>query len=65
VHKFLKICTFQEIEKQACLEISSRASRLSRVEGMEGHARACDWRLKKFFPDQEWDFNVYSQKHYS
>jgi sulfopropanediol 3-dehydrogenase len=65
VHKFLKICTFQEIEKQACQEISARASRLSRVEGMEGHARACDWRLKKFFPDQAWDFEVYSQKHYS
>ncbi len=65
VHKFLKICTFQEIEKQACREISARASRLSRVEGMEGHARACDWRLKKYFPDQEWDFTVYSQKDYS
>lgn len=65
VHKFLKICTFQEIENQACQEISARASRLSRVEGMEGHARACDWRLKKFFPDQAWDFEVYSQKHYS
>jgi sulfopropanediol 3-dehydrogenase len=65
VHKFLKICTFQEIEKQACLEISARASRLSRVEGMEGHARACDRRLKKFFPDQAWDFTVYSQKDYS
>jgi sulfopropanediol 3-dehydrogenase len=65
VHKFLKICTYQEIEKDACQEISSRASRLSRVEGMEGHARACDWRLKKHFPDQEWDFKVYSQKRYS
>ena len=65
VHKFLKIYTFQEIENQACEEISSRASRLSRVEGMEGHARACDWRLKKFFPDRERDFEVYFQKHYS
>ncbi len=65
VHKFLKIYTFQEIEKQACEEMSARASRLSRVEGMEGHARACDWRLKKYFPDQDRNFEVYSQKHYS
>ena len=28
-------------------------SRISRVEGMEGHARACDWRLRKYFPDEE------------
>lgn len=65
VHKFLKIYTYQEIEKEACMEISARASRLSRVEGMEGHARACDWRLKKFFPDSEWNFPVYSQKSYT
>ena len=64
VHKFLKIFTFQEISEQANKEISARASRLSRVEGMEGHARACDWRLNKYFPEQEWDFPVYSQKKY-
>lgn len=65
VHKFLKIYTYQEIEKDACKEISARASRLSRVEGMEGHARACDWRLKRFFPGEEWDFPVYEQKSYT
>ena len=65
VHKFLKIFTYQEISEQANKEISARASRLSRVEGMEGHARACDWRLNKYFPDQKWDFPVYSQKKYN
>ncbi len=65
VHKFLKIYTYQQIDERACKEISARASRLSRVEGMEGHARACDWRLKKYYPDHEWDFEVYTQKHYS
>lgn len=64
VHKFLKIYTYQEISKQANKELSSRASRLSRVEGMEGHARACDWRLNKYFSDEEWNFNVYTQKKY-
>ncbi|MDJ0624620.1 MAG: histidinol dehydrogenase [Desulfocapsaceae bacterium] len=61
VHKFLKITTYQEISPAANKIISSAASRLSRVEGMEGHARACDWRLRKFFPDEEWDFEVYKQ----
>jgi sulfopropanediol 3-dehydrogenase len=62
VHKFLKILTYQEISPEANRVIGAAASRLSRVEGMEGHARACDWRLRKFFPDTEWDFEVYRQK---
>ncbi len=61
VHKFLKITTYQEISAQANKVVSAAASRLSRVEGMEGHARACDWRLRKFFPDEKWDFEVYTQ----
>lgn len=62
VHKFLKITTYQEIKPEANRIISAAASRLSRVEGMEGHARACDWRLRKYFPDETWDFEVYQQK---
>ncbi len=64
VLKFLKIYTYQEISEAANLTVSGAASRLSRVEGMEGHARACDWRLRKYFPDQEWDFEVYDQTKY-
>lgn len=59
VHKFLKIYTYQEVPVEASPEISGAASRLSRIEGMEGHARACDWRLTKFFPEKEWGFHVY------
>lgn len=43
---------------------SAVASRISRVEGMEGHARACDWRLRKYFPEKEWSFEVYDQAKY-
>lgn len=64
VHKFLKVCTYQQIEPEANRVFSAAASRLSRIEGMEGHARACDWRLRKYFPDEEWDFEVYEQKKY-
>ena len=61
VLKRLKITTYQEISTNANKIISAAASRLSRVEGMEGHARACDWRLRKFFPNEQWDFEVYKQ----
>lgn len=64
VHKFLKILTYQEISEEANLEFSAAGSRISRAEGMEGHARACDWRLRKYFPEKEWDFHVYDQKRY-
>lgn len=62
VHKFLKIFTYQELSKEANRSFGAVASRLCRIEGMEGHARACDWRLEKFFPNEEWDFEVYKHK---
>ncbi|WP_407333959.1 histidinol dehydrogenase [Enterovibrio sp. 27052020O] len=64
VQKFLKILTTQELSKEANLTFSTAGSRISRTEGMEGHARACDWRLTKYFPDTDWDFEVYQQKRY-
>lgn len=64
VHKFLKIYTYQRISEEANRTFSAAASRLSRIEGMEGHARSCDWRLRKYFPDQDWDFFVYEQERY-
>lgn len=59
VIKFLKILTHQQVSPAANAIIGATASRLCRIEGMEGHARACDWRLRKYFPEKEWDFKVY------
>ncbi len=64
VHKFMKVLTYQELDEQANKTFSAVASRISRVEGMEGHARACDWRLRKYFPDEDWPFQVYDQTRY-
>jgi sulfopropanediol 3-dehydrogenase len=64
VQKFMKILTYQQIDEAANEVFSAVASRISRVEGMEGHARACDWRLRKYFPEKEWDFEVYDQVKY-
>lgn len=65
VHKYLKIMTYQEpADDEVSTLISEYSSRLSRVEGMEGHARACDWRLTKYNPGKKWDFNVYDHPKY-
>jgi sulfopropanediol 3-dehydrogenase len=58
VQKFIKVLTWQKIDEHANRAMSSAGSRISRVEGMEGHARACDWRLRKYFPDEDWPFTV-------
>lgn len=65
VQKFMKVLTYQELDEAANLRFSAAGSRISRTEGMEGHARACDWRLRKYYPDTKWDFTVYDQKHYA
>ena len=64
VHKFMKVLTYQHLDDQANKTFSAVASRISRAEGMEGHARACDWRLRKYFPGENWPFEVYDQRRY-
>lgn len=62
VHKFIKILTYQRMNREANRKIGAVASRISRLEGMEGHARAADHRLIKYFPEENWDFEVYEKK---
>ncbi len=64
VGKFIKILTYQKLTKAANRTIGAVASRISRYEGMEGHARAADMRLRKYFPNETFDFEVYDQKSY-
>lgn len=64
VMKFLKVLTWQEIGTDANRTFSAAGSRISRIEGMDGHARACDWRLRKFFPEENWDFEVADPPRY-
>lgn len=45
VHKFIKTVTWQRCNAQASQELAHRTARISRVEGMEGHARAAEQRL--------------------
>jgi len=48
VHKFVKALPFQSSD-QLHSKVHETAARLSRLEGMEGHARSCDARVKKYF----------------
>lgn len=55
VHKFIKILTTQRMTKEANKDIGTVTARISRFEGMEGHARAADIRLEKYYPGEKFD----------
>ncbi len=55
VHKFMKIVTWQQASRAGSKPIAEATARISRLEGMEGHARSADVRLRKYFPDEEFD----------
>ena len=55
VGKFLKTLTFEQMTREASREIGQVAARVSRVEGMEGHARSTDVRMEKYFPGHSFD----------
>ncbi len=44
VHKFMKTVTWQRGTAEGIREIAATTARISRLEGMEGHARAADLR---------------------
>jgi len=58
VHKYMKIVTYQRATREGSKSIAEATARISRLEGMEGHARAADVRLAKFFPDEEFDLTA-------
>jgi sulfopropanediol 3-dehydrogenase len=47
VHKFTKTVTWQRCTADAAHELARRTARISRMEGMEGHARAAEQRLHR------------------
>jgi sulfopropanediol 3-dehydrogenase len=50
--KFIKVVTYQRQTREATREVGAACARIARSEGMEGHARAGDIRLAKYFPDE-------------
>lgn len=59
VHKYMKIVTWQRATRDGARPIAGATARISRLEGMEGHARTADIRLKKYFPDESFDLKAH------
>ena len=55
VHKFIKTVTWQRMTRAANHTIAPATARISRLEGMEAHARTADDRLAKYFPRERFE----------
>ncbi|MBS0452510.1 MAG: histidinol dehydrogenase [Proteobacteria bacterium] len=58
VGKFIKTVTWQRLTQAASREVGQVAARISRLEGMEGHARTGDIRLRKYFPNEAFELGT-------
>lgn len=58
VHKFLKPLTWQRMTREGSRDIALVTARISRLEGMEAHARSADVRLDKYFSGADLDIGT-------
>jgi len=58
VHKFMKLVTWQRATRKGAKPVAEATARISRLEGMEGHARTADIRLEKYFPGERFDLSA-------
>ena len=58
VHKYMKLVTWQRATRDGAKPIAEATARISRLEGMEGHARTADIRLEKYFPNETFDLSA-------
>ena len=58
VHKYMKIVTWQRATREGSRPVAEATARISRLEGMEGHARTADVRLQKYFPGENFDLSA-------
>ena len=57
VHKYMKVVTWQRATREGAMPVAEATARISRLEGMEGHARAADVRLHKYFPETDFELS--------
>lgn len=55
VHKYLKPLSYQRMTRDGAKDVALATARISRLEGMEAHARSADVRLDKYFPGTAFD----------
>jgi len=58
VSKFIKVLTWQRMTEEANRDVGAVTARISRAEGMEGHARSGDDRMYKYFPGEDFDLGI-------
>lgn len=58
VHKFLKPLTWQRADPEGCKALAPATARISRLEGMEAHARTADVRMRKHFAGHNFDMGA-------
>ncbi|WP_011295860.1 sulfopropanediol 3-dehydrogenase [Cupriavidus necator] len=58
VHKFMKTLTWQQMTREATRQIGQVTARISRLEGMEAHARTADDRMAKYFPNASFEMGT-------
>ncbi|MBB2919227.1 sulfopropanediol 3-dehydrogenase [Cupriavidus alkaliphilus] len=58
VHKFMKTLTWQQMTREATRQIGQVTARISRLEGMEAHARTADDRMAKYFPNTSFEMGT-------
>lgn len=58
VGKFIKTVTYQRMNKESNREVAAVTARISRLEGMEAHARTGDERLRKYFPSETFQTEI-------
>ncbi|MEO1687097.1 MAG: histidinol dehydrogenase [Pseudomonadota bacterium] len=58
VHKYMKLVTWQRSTRDAARPVAEATARISRLEGMEGHARTADVRLEKYYPGVNFDLSA-------
>ena len=58
VHKYMQIVTWQRATREGSKPVAEATARISRLEGMEGHARTADIRLRKYFPNENFDLTA-------
>jgi sulfopropanediol 3-dehydrogenase len=56
--KFLKVLTYQRMTREGARVVAPVAARISRLEGMEAHARTADVRLEKYFPAEKFELGT-------
>ena len=58
VHKYMKLVTWQRATRDGSKSVAQATARISRLEGMEGHARTADIRLAKYFSGEKFDLSA-------